>query len=481
MRNQGSYFSHAPRQRPLVACLAAVLGLGLSAANAFGAEGAGNGPPPSTNTQTYPAARSGVAVAAKGQTSSKRGPTPHGVTTCDDDISNPNSLRAQVATAMSGDEIDLSALMCSTITLSSTIPVLQDSLYLKGPADRVVTIDGGGHGRIFAHSGSGTLHVAYLTVSNGYYVGSTGYGGCIYSRGDVLLTHSVVSHCTVESGSVAVGGAVYTGGALGLYYSTITDSHVFSSGTASLGGGAYVHGDFKAFYSTISNNTANTEGVPHGSGGGVFVFGSATMGGSTISGNRADFVGALGIGAGGSFATIGNSTISGNVANQFYGGISTRIPLTVSNSTIAFNQQGSGANSGGGLYAQGAQLTLQSSIIADNVSGGAPGDVDGSGTISNTSADNLITATPLDVPLHTVTLCPKLQPLANNGGGTLTHVPMHTSPAIDAGNAPVNLPLDQRFAPRWVGAKPDIGSVEWQVGEKDERIFVDGLDGLCDQ
>ena len=57
---------------------------------------------------------------------------------------------------------------------------------------------------------------------------------------------------------------------------------------------------------------------------------------------------------------------------------------------------------------------------------------------------------------------PRLGPLTDNGGRTLTHLPLADSPAIDAGN---NLPLfgnDQRGSgfPRVKGAATDIGSVE---------------------
>ncbi|MEQ8808023.1 MAG: right-handed parallel beta-helix repeat-containing protein, partial [Imperialibacter sp.] len=52
-----------------------------------------------------------------------------------------------------------------------------------------------------------------------------------------------------------------------------------------------------------------------------------------------------------------------------------------------------------------------------------------------------------------------LEPLADNGGPTLTHLPGVGSPAIDAGSPAEGNEYDQRGAPRF-DSNPDIGSVE---------------------
>jgi len=59
---------------------------------------------------------------------------------------------------------------------------------------------------------------------------------------------------------------------------------------------------------------------------------------------------------------------------------------------------------------------------------------------------------------------PKLGPFQNNGGPTLTMLPLFGSPAIDAGNDSVtnSLATDQRGYPRLSGAHVDIGAVEAQ-------------------
>jgi hypothetical protein len=67
---------------------------------------------------------------------------------------------------------------------------------------------------------------------------------------------------------------------------------------------------------------------------------------------------------------------------------------------------------------------------------------------------------------------PKLGPLADNGGPTLTHLPLRGSPLIDAVLIFVPNPGDdQRGVPRAQGPYLDIGSVEVQP-----PLFEDGFE-----
>ena len=73
------------------------------------------------------------------------------------------------------------------------------------------------------------------------------------------------------------------------------------------------------------------------------------------------------------------------------------------------------------------------------------------------SPSNVLTAT---TDLHATK--PLLGPLANNGGSTLTQMPLRGCPAIDAGN-PAFAPrpaTDQRGGPRMRNGRIDIGAVE---------------------
>jgi len=170
-------------------------------------------------------------------------------------------------------------------------------------------------------------------------------------------------------------------------------------------------------------------------------------------------------------------------------GIYTTIPLTLSNSTIAFNEEGDLGSGSlvllGALYSHGAPLTLQSSIIADNIgyTTGFPLDLAGFAGATVSGANNLITSTSgLIAPADTITDCPQLGPLADNGGATLTHALLRDGPAVGAGNNAAGLDNDQRGQgfPRTSGFDPDIGAYEWQ-GTADDRILASGFEMGCDR
>ena len=116
------------------------------------------------------------------------------VTSCAD--SGAGTLRSIVSCADSGDTVDLSALPCGTIALAGRIDIPQADLSLTGPGAAALTIDGGNNDRIFLHHlgpGAGTLLITGLTLAHGRYQSSEPDGGCISSRGNVTLSHSVVT------------------------------------------------------------------------------------------------------------------------------------------------------------------------------------------------------------------------------------------------------------------------------------------------
>ncbi|MGH8090789.1 MAG: choice-of-anchor Q domain-containing protein, partial [Rudaea sp.] len=205
----------------------------------------------------------------------------------------------------------------------------------------------------------------------------------------------------------------------------------------------------------------------HGSyctGGGIF----SDLGGyayrSTLSGNYS-------FGTGGGLAThagfgISDSTIAGNTARyKTGGGVFARVfdAMLVNNSTIADNKAGT---AGAGIYFVGVvnALTLQSSIVANNTVAGANADIATMGAFTIGGANNLVTAAAANVSLPGATLQsePRLWPLADNGGPTLTMALQVGSPAVDAGANPSSLASDQRGAgfPRVLGAMADIGAFE---------------------
>jgi len=433
----------------------------------------------------------GLAFAASGASlPTDASATTHVVTNCLD--SGSGSLRDTIgaATTISGDHVTFSpSLPCSTITLSSgEIPVTQQGLSLEGPGASALAIDGGSAHRVLRHTGTGTLGISGLTITHGKYAASSGAatGGCLRSSGNIALSSSVVSYCLARATGTAnaYGGGIFTSGDLYLSHSTLTSNIANGpSDTATVfhrvwGGGAFVAGDLIVSYSSIAGNSAATPDH-RGTGGGLYTYGSAQVEQSTIAKNRADATGAWAARSGASTTiSIVNSTISGNSGTARVGGISTTAPLTLTNSTVAFNK---GAYFSGGIYASGAPLTLQSSIVADNTTDSGASDINGANGATVSGNHNLIVSSTLALPMDTIMACPKLGVLADNGGPTLTHALAHDSPAINHGNGEQFPPTDQRgpgYA-RPIGAGVDIGAYEWQ-GTPDERIFNSGFQSTCD-
>ena len=169
------------------------------------------------------------------------------VTSCADDGS-AGSLRNVLDTAISGDTVDLSALACSTITLTTgALESGADDLRLLGSPTRRLTIDGNAQDRVLLHFATGTLTVENLNIANGFQVSTgtnIGYAGCLGSAGDITLINSNVRNCTAI-GVGSYGGAVVAG-LLTMRNSTITGNTAFgdhpTNTTASYGGGAFVYG-----------------------------------------------------------------------------------------------------------------------------------------------------------------------------------------------------------------------------------------------
>lgn len=411
------------------------------------------------------------------------------VDNCADD-GTPGSLRSQIAAAPDGATIDLTQLVCSRISISHAIEVNQPSLNLKGPDPTPgnppwLTVDANNQSAVFNHFGVGALRITNLNVANGHYSSSIApTGGCVYSAGTIQLLNSVVSHCSIESTSTTIaarGGGVYASLSLYLYRATITDSHASNeSGGDAEGGAAFAAGDvFQAFASTISKSTAYALPSARGSGGGVLAQHNAKIFASTISGNGANYAGGLDLtGAAPYNGTVVASTISNNVGTRSVGGLLASLPTTLANSAVAFNRSPNEIfGYSEGVFFQGP-LTVISSIIASNVGPQGLSDLGGILGEQITETNSLITSGVVLPGSGTITACAKLEPLSNNGGATRTHALKMDSPAIDMG-APGNLNFDQRELPRVAGNAADIGAVEMQPGEWDNRIFVDSFDDLC--
>ncbi len=299
----------------------------------------------------------------------------------------------------------------------------------------------------------------YVTVNGN----SSNKGGGIYAENSLIINYSTISSNNASAGH---GGGIYGIGNTRLISCTVEDN-IVSNGNFS-GGGAYTETTFRLISSTVKNNTSA------GSSGGIHNLGELTIISSTLHDNTA----AKAAGAIGNYgiALLNTSTVSGNSAGFSGGGIKNTGKTTLIRSTIAFNESDS---SGGGISSFDS-LYFSNTIVGNNTAV-AQGDeiFKASGAVVS-EGYNLVrdiaqagftpnvgdilgtTATPED---------PLLDPLADNGGNTFTHIPRCGSPAIDNGDTTDAPTSDQRDMPRVHGDNIDIGSVENQA----DAILLDAV------
>lgn len=393
--------------------------------------------------------------------------------------------------------------------------------------------------RIFQVSLPAAVFMSGLTITNGRAPDGTvspngATGGGIHNLGTLELRDVVVTGNRAgdgrnddgpnpSGGSGGAGGGITSQGSLTLIDCVITENRAGDGGFANQGGGAggvAIAGQGGVIINTIiSNNSAGNGGTGKdqiggrgGDGGGLSAGNVLTVVNSSITGNRsgrggdgAAFAGGIG-GNGGGFtnsarATLINTTISGNQTGEggmgtregglggSGGGIHNTAPqLIIANSTINANKtNGFYGGDGGGIYSPVFGIgILKNTIVANNVvaKGGAR-DGQGPDLFGNFDSQdyNLIEditgASMTGVTTHNVTgVDPRLGPLGNNGGRTLTHGLLPGSPALNAGNnsnieqdltdidgdgnSTEPIPFDQRSTgfPRVLDATVDIGAFE---------------------
>jgi hypothetical protein len=290
----------------------------------------------------------------------------------------------------------------------------------------------------------------------------------LVEEGITVVLESVTIRHGRPSRQEECGGGIMNLGTLTLNNCVVSDN------TSNAGGGICNRGALTLINSTVSNNIADVitpivDGC--GSGGGIKCEnGTLVLINSSISDNKGvgDWARGGGVHIGCNCrAVFTNSTISGNRSVVYAGGIYARGTLRMVNCTISNNTT---AGEGGGVYVRG-HLDFVNTIIADNngkggscVIGG-PGGYRGEGSIG-TNSNNLIEDGSCNADFSGD---PKLGPLADYGGPTLTRALLPGSPAIDAIPAiSCTLPTDQRGALRPVvqtsaDTPCDIGAFELQI------------------
>jgi hypothetical protein len=316
--------------------------------------------------------------------------------------SKTGTLRFCIANANPGDTVDMSGLTgvsaCASSKISlvtgGTIAIGQSSLRLLGPGAATLRIDASTlphidyvDNRVFTHTGNATLTIEQLGITGGYvnHHSLSGYGGCIYSSGNVKLTHSVVSSCSNYSWySTAHGGGVFASGYASLVYSDVSGNSAKTQTGSTKGGGIFAYGNVTLQHSTISNNTASSGTAI---GGGVYTKSALSAQFSTLSGNAS------------------KATGTGNAAEG--GGAFTTGDLTTSSVLVTGNYASSvdGFASGGGLYTKGV-VNLELSTLTGN-------SVSGSGIVAVTKGTaNSVRSTPHGNSVSGVALA-----IGSSGGG----------------------------------------------------------------
>ena len=373
---------------------------------------------------------------------------------------------------------------------------------------------------------NGSLQLEQVAISSCTSTGSTGvpvfasgggFGGAIYNDGDLTLSKSLINNCIAQGGdgqngvfpggggggggSAGMGGAIFnaSGATAGLINSTL-------SGNAAIGGkgGNGTHHDGTGTIESDGGNGGGegaTGGVsPDGSATGTAGFGGGGGGGASIGGTGSNGGIGGGAGSGGSNSFGGPAGASGT-AGMFGGAAGTGCCSEAGGA-------GGGAGLGGGIFNNGATLTLNSCTVAFNSTtgglagngyfgvNGAPGEGVGGGilnwnvgaiTLENSliaenmgpnvapdlygviaSAGYNLVLDPADFlflpssPNDILGQDPLINPLANLGGPTDVHAPVCGSVLINAGDS--DQALDQSCGARPVGSADDIGAYESPIG-----------------
>ncbi|CAA6690796.1 MULTISPECIES: choice-of-anchor Q domain-containing protein [unclassified Lentimonas] len=353
--------------------------------------------------------------------------------------------------------------------------VISKTMTLEGEGNELTSLSGGGDGD-FATVDPSAHRVVYLPT-----------GSLIEEA-----PHITIRELSIVNGEVAGLG----GGILSYFWNSLTMENCTVSGNiASEDGGGVC---FYAFGQTAIITDCTFEGNKSmGNGGGLCVYSSPILMVQRSTFYNNDAVGEFDSSGGGiwvreGYATIINSTVSANTATTYGGGIyfqpdngfysqfeGLESYLTtggLNSTTIVKNSAGV---EGGGLYGLGLTgWNTQLLIVGNN----APIDPDASRGV----VDSIIGFEAAGVD----TLEEIIEPLADNGGATLTHKLVWGSNAIDTYtgsfwymifNVP-SIPTDQRGRPRQFGhynighnvIQADHGAVEYNELEIASSVPANG-------
>jgi hypothetical protein len=363
----------------------------------------------------------------------------------------------------------------------------------------------------------GTLQKCNVTIKGSEFKNNKGLnGGAVYTIFSNLTVEdsSFIKNDSTAGGPLGSptssaggytrghGGAIYTDGASipdepqyrpaglppadGSGTITISNSWFEDNRAAGLGGAMdlFTYPEDRTFITntTIINNEVIKDNKPEAKGGGVYAgFGELTINNTTFANNKAHEQGGGLYVDGPKPIKITNSTFSGNKAqdssnNGKGGGIAIKhwtwdTDAKIVNTTFANNYAGSEA---GAIQAGDLNVKVKNSIFYNNTAGNSQQIKQQTNKQLTDDGNNLqypnkLTNNSNDLKVtDKITIAdPKLGPLQDNGGSTLTHALQESSPAINAGTSTGAPTTDERGYER--DSQPDIGAYEY-------REFIDLTD-----
>ena len=243
---------------------------------------------------------------------------------------------------------------------------------------------------------AGTLTMNGGLITDNHFAYTGGQGAGVFVTGANASFTFKGGTISGNTASVAAGVAIEGDATFVLDGGTISGNTASSTNNAS-GGGVYLVGagsTFDMYSGSIDGNHANSSGSYNGDGGGVYVGSSAvfTLHGGTISNNTATTEGG-GVYANGATMTIIAGLITGNSAGSGGGvsiGPSTASKFIMNGGDFVGNHATASGSFGGGLYLQeGGTVTLQNGSFRNNTSAFEGGAVDFAGTL-NVTITNMV-------------------------------------------------------------------------------------------
>ncbi|MFK7955453.1 MAG: choice-of-anchor Q domain-containing protein [Lysobacterales bacterium] len=394
------------------------------------------------------------------------------------------------------------ALVPGQIFLSQQLGITTNMI-IEGPGADIFQISGSTAHRIFNITSAADVVIRGLTLTQGR---TELDGGAIASDGALTVADSRILNSSAD-GTSSSGGAIATDGP-GLL--TIQSSELSGHSANWLGGAVHARGPFIIKNSTLSGNQADYGGALMAVGDGsledTVVADNTTRFGASLQTFNAEVsvlrsslqnsrlqperlveigftgspdnsiirvIGSLvydaseglggfamddGVEFGNSELILRNSTVTGSR------GIVVRNKLELINTTVAVSR-GIAVR----FNSPNAEGRIANSIVVSEVDDDC---VESNATIVENSYNIYTDGNCTSNQDSVLFTDPLLGPLQDNGGPTLTRMPLPTSPAIDAGSLFCQT-LDQRYFNRTDGLC-DIGAVE--VGATD-GLFSDGFEG----